>query len=222
MRLGYHLGYWSAGPPADAQATVLALEDLGYDSVWTAEAYGSDALTPLAWWGARTTDPHAGHEPRAALGPQPHRDGDGGDDPGPPQRWPVRPRAGRQRPAGRRGLVRRALPPAAGPDPGVRPGRAGGGRPRAPGHQRRRALPAALPGRHRAGQAVALDAAPACGPTCRSTSAPRGRRTSRSPRRSPTAGCRCSSRPRPTPSTARPSPRGSPAPAPVAAPRTSR
>ena len=27
----------------------------GYDSVWTAEAYGSDALTPLAWWGAATT-----------------------------------------------------------------------------------------------------------------------------------------------------------------------
>jgi F420-dependent oxidoreductase-like protein len=28
---------------------------LGYDSVWTAEAYGSDALTPLAWWGSRTS-----------------------------------------------------------------------------------------------------------------------------------------------------------------------
>jgi F420-dependent oxidoreductase-like protein len=30
-------------------------ERLGFDSVWTAEAYGSDALTPLAWWGSRTS-----------------------------------------------------------------------------------------------------------------------------------------------------------------------
>jgi hypothetical protein len=29
-------------------------EQLGFNSVWTAEAYGSDALTPLAWWGAST------------------------------------------------------------------------------------------------------------------------------------------------------------------------
>lgn len=55
MRLGYHTGYWSAGPPQGAQEAVLAAEQLGFDSVWTAEAYGSDALTPLAWWGARTS-----------------------------------------------------------------------------------------------------------------------------------------------------------------------
>src|SRR5207247_1468071 len=30
-------------------------ESLGYDSVWTAEAYGSDAIVPLAWIGARTS-----------------------------------------------------------------------------------------------------------------------------------------------------------------------
>jgi F420-dependent oxidoreductase-like protein len=30
-------------------------EALGYDSVWTAEAYGSDALTPLAWYGSQTS-----------------------------------------------------------------------------------------------------------------------------------------------------------------------
>src|SRR2546421_7935252 len=34
--------------------TILEAERLGFDSVWTAEAYGSDCLTPLAWWGART------------------------------------------------------------------------------------------------------------------------------------------------------------------------
>ncbi|HUX69894.1 MAG TPA: LLM class flavin-dependent oxidoreductase, partial [Cellulomonadaceae bacterium] len=55
MRLGYHTGYWSAGPPPGAQDAVLAAERLGFDSVWSAEAYGSDALTPLAWWGASTT-----------------------------------------------------------------------------------------------------------------------------------------------------------------------
>ena len=55
MRLGYHTGYWAAGPPPGAADAVVAAERLGFDSVWTAEAYGSDALTPLAWWGARTT-----------------------------------------------------------------------------------------------------------------------------------------------------------------------
>jgi F420-dependent oxidoreductase-like protein len=55
MRLGYHTGYWGAGPPPGAADAVLAAERLGFDSVWTAEAYGSDALTPLAWWGSRTS-----------------------------------------------------------------------------------------------------------------------------------------------------------------------
>jgi F420-dependent oxidoreductase-like protein len=55
LRLGLQMGYWAGGPPPDAQQTVLEAERLGYDSVWTAEAYGSDALTPLAWWGAATT-----------------------------------------------------------------------------------------------------------------------------------------------------------------------
>jgi F420-dependent oxidoreductase-like protein len=33
---------------------VQEADRLGFDSVWTAEAYGSDAITPLAWWGSRT------------------------------------------------------------------------------------------------------------------------------------------------------------------------
>ncbi len=53
LRLGLNLGYWFT--PGDATETVLAAERLGYNSVWTAESYGSDALTPLAWYGARTT-----------------------------------------------------------------------------------------------------------------------------------------------------------------------
>ncbi|WP_159807298.1 LLM class F420-dependent oxidoreductase [Cellulomonas citrea] len=55
MKLGYSLGYWDAQPPRDAGAVVLEAERLGLDSVWTAEAYGSDALTPLAWYGSRTS-----------------------------------------------------------------------------------------------------------------------------------------------------------------------
>ena len=55
MKLGLHIGYWGAGPPAGVPELVAEAERLGYDSVWTAEAYGSDALTPLAWWGSQTT-----------------------------------------------------------------------------------------------------------------------------------------------------------------------
>jgi F420-dependent oxidoreductase-like protein len=54
IKLGYSTGYWSAGPPGGALEAVKEAERLGFDSVWTAEAYGSDALTPLAWWGAHT------------------------------------------------------------------------------------------------------------------------------------------------------------------------
>jgi len=53
LRLGLSLGYWVT--PGDATPVVLAAERLGYDSVWTAESWGSDALTPLAWYGARTS-----------------------------------------------------------------------------------------------------------------------------------------------------------------------
>ncbi|SEE81519.1 LLM class F420-dependent oxidoreductase [Ruania alba] len=54
MRFGFHTGYWSAGPPAGAAGAVRAADELGLDSVWTAESYGSDAFTPLAWWGSQT------------------------------------------------------------------------------------------------------------------------------------------------------------------------
>jgi F420-dependent oxidoreductase-like protein len=55
VKLGLHLGYWGAGPPAAAAETIAEVERLAFDSVWTAESYGSDALTPLAWWGASST-----------------------------------------------------------------------------------------------------------------------------------------------------------------------
>ncbi len=54
LKLGLNTGYWTGGPPAGAAEAVLEAERLGFDSIWTAEAYGSDCLTPLAWWGAAT------------------------------------------------------------------------------------------------------------------------------------------------------------------------
>jgi F420-dependent oxidoreductase-like protein len=48
------IGYWAGGPPTGALESIQEAERLGFDSVWTAEAYGSDALLPLAWWGAQT------------------------------------------------------------------------------------------------------------------------------------------------------------------------
>ena len=54
MKLGLMLGYSGAEMTLDMDM-VLEAERCGFDSVWTAEAWGSDAVTPLAWIGARTT-----------------------------------------------------------------------------------------------------------------------------------------------------------------------
>ena len=55
MRISVSAGYWSAGPPPGAAELFEAAERTGIDQIWTAEAYGSDAWTPLAWWGSRTS-----------------------------------------------------------------------------------------------------------------------------------------------------------------------
>ncbi|WP_349270676.1 LLM class F420-dependent oxidoreductase [Mycolicibacterium parafortuitum] len=54
MKLGLQLGYWGAKPPENHAELVAAAEDAGFDTVFTAEAWGSDAYTPLAWWGRET------------------------------------------------------------------------------------------------------------------------------------------------------------------------
>jgi F420-dependent oxidoreductase-like protein len=55
VRLGLFLGYQAARTtPADQLALAQAAEELGYDSVWVAEAYGSDAPSMLAWIAGQT------------------------------------------------------------------------------------------------------------------------------------------------------------------------
>ncbi|MFI8274189.1 LLM class F420-dependent oxidoreductase [Streptomyces sp. NPDC085929] len=55
MRLGLALGYWGRGPDPAHLDLATEAESLGYDSVWTAEAWGSDAFTPLTWIAAHTS-----------------------------------------------------------------------------------------------------------------------------------------------------------------------
>jgi len=55
MKLGVSIGYWGLGLTAADQLEIAqTAEELGYDSIWTAEAYGSDAATVLAWLAAGT------------------------------------------------------------------------------------------------------------------------------------------------------------------------
>ena len=55
LKLGLNTGYWAGGPPPGIEESIAEAERFGFDSIWAAEAYGSDCLTPLAWWGASTT-----------------------------------------------------------------------------------------------------------------------------------------------------------------------
>jgi F420-dependent oxidoreductase-like protein len=55
LKLGLSTGLLT-GPAllTDGLAWVQEAERLGFDSIWASETYGSDALTPLAWWGSQT------------------------------------------------------------------------------------------------------------------------------------------------------------------------
>jgi F420-dependent oxidoreductase-like protein len=60
MKLGLQLGYWGAGMPPNAAEMVVAADEAGYDAVFTAESWGSDVFTPLAWWGSATRNVRLG------------------------------------------------------------------------------------------------------------------------------------------------------------------
>jgi len=56
MKLGVHIGYWGLGLSSEDQLKIVQeAERLGYDSVWAAEAYGSDTATVLGWLAGQTS-----------------------------------------------------------------------------------------------------------------------------------------------------------------------
>jgi F420-dependent oxidoreductase-like protein len=55
MKLGLMWGYWGQLPPPNIVEITQEAERLGYDSVWTAEAWGSDAFTPLGLLAGQTS-----------------------------------------------------------------------------------------------------------------------------------------------------------------------
>ncbi|MEM1113590.1 MAG: LLM class F420-dependent oxidoreductase [Pseudomonadota bacterium] len=55
LSLGLQLGYWGALAPGNHVELAQEAERLGFDSVWTAESWGNDCFTPLAWIGAQTS-----------------------------------------------------------------------------------------------------------------------------------------------------------------------
>ena len=114
LKLGLNTGYWAGGPPHGAAEAVAEAEKLGFDSIWTAEAYGSDCLTPLAV-GRGDRAREAGHRDRADVRPPARRHRDGGDDARPPLRREIHPRSRCLGAAGGRGLVRHAVREAARP-----------------------------------------------------------------------------------------------------------
>lgn len=60
MKLGLQWGYWGQLPPPNVIEVSREADRLGFDSIWTAEAWGSDAFSPLAWI--------AGHTEHVRLG----------------------------------------------------------------------------------------------------------------------------------------------------------
>src|SRR6201995_4376189 len=123
MKLGLQLGYWGAQPPDNHAELVAAAEDAGFDAVFTAEAWGSDAYTPLAWWGSATHRLRLGTFVLHLSPRTPPAGGRGGRAPRHPPRPLRRPAhrgARRLRSEGGGGLVRQGVPEAAGPHPRIR------------------------------------------------------------------------------------------------------
>jgi alkanesulfonate monooxygenase SsuD/methylene tetrahydromethanopterin reductase-like flavin-dependent oxidoreductase (luciferase family) len=54
VKVGLGLGYWQAEPPPDLADRICVADELGFDSVWVAESWGSDALVNATWVAAHT------------------------------------------------------------------------------------------------------------------------------------------------------------------------
>ena len=198
MRLGLQLGY---DDPAFWVGLAEEADRAGFHSVWTSEAYGSDAVSPLAWVGGRTTNVKLGtaimqmpaRSPATTAataatldllsggrvllglgtsGPQ-VAEGWHGQAWGKPLHAHPRVRLDRPHDPGARGRRSSTTAPTTTSRTRARTRRVSGSRSRSSSIRR--------------------------GRTCRSTSRRSGRRTSRSRPRSPTAGCRSSSRPSASP-----------------------
>ena len=159
MRIAVGIGGWASGADRDwPQVVRFAVESerIGADSCWSAEAWGQDAIAPLAYLAARTERITLGTGGHADQRAGPVDDRDDRDDDGRHLRRPFRTRARGERAAGRGGPAWRAVRPAAGPPdrvprrPGPRLRRAAAGIPRlallAPPARRRRQGPAPGPG----------------------------------------------------------------------------
>ena len=169
MRLALNPQLFRARRCRSDTARILEAERLGYDSVWTAEAYGSDAVVPAAWIAARTERIHVGTGIMQIPAPHAGHDGDDRHDARRALRRALPPRPRRLRAPGGRGLARPAVRQAARQDPRVRRDR-----PRHPPSREarrvpRRVLPDPVCG-PAAPPASASRSARSCtaGPTCRS------------------------------------------------------
>ena len=188
MRLSTMLTY--GGDPRAAAEQVAAFEAAGLDMVWVAEAYGFDSRTLMGYLAARTSPSRS--DRRSSTSTPARRP----CSPRPPRASTASPAAAPHRPgclrtAGRRGLARRALRPAVGRQEVVEIMRAA--LRREAGRARRPVLRGAAP-RDRA----PASASRSNGTRPRRPPLPRrpGPKSSRAPRRTPTAGCRSSTRPR--------------------------
>ncbi len=149
MKLGIHIGYWGLGLTSEDQLQIVQeAERLGYDSVWAAEAYGSDTATVLGWLAGQTSKIRLGSGIFQMPGRSAGDDGDDRRDDRPALERAHDPRHRLLRPAGRRGLARAALRQTAAAHARVRRGGANGARARARRVPRRdaRAASAGRPG----------------------------------------------------------------------------